>query len=84
MSMKDNLKTEKAKERYDRNYNSVKTTFTQKELVEHNREISSRAFDAGKKELANAIMKFVNSNNRGNADYFIVDKIEELCMKYVD
>jgi len=34
-----------------------------------------------KRELASEIMEFVNSNNRGSADYFIVDKIEELCME---
>lgn len=30
MSLRDNLKTEKAKERYDKNYTSVETTFSQK------------------------------------------------------
>lgn len=25
------------------------------------------------------IMNLINTNNRGNCDYFIVDKIEELC-----
>ena len=34
-----------------------------------------------KRELASEIMEFVKSNNRGSADYFIVDKIEELCME---
>ena len=30
MSLRNNLKSEKVKERYDRNQNSVETTFTQK------------------------------------------------------
>ena len=25
------------------------------------------------------VMAFINTSNRGNCDYFIVDKIEELC-----
>lgn len=41
----------------------------------------NQGIDQGKQELANEIMKFVNSSNRGNADYFIVDKIKELCME---
>lgn len=28
------------------------------------------------------IRKWINSKNRGNADYFIVDKIEEIINKY--
>ena len=40
--------------------------------------------DEGKLELANEIMEWVNSNNRGSADYFIVDKIEEICRKYIN
>lgn len=28
------------------------------------------------------ICKWINSKNRGNADYFIVDKIEEIINKY--
>ena len=38
--------TGKAKERYDRNYNSVETTFTQKELEEHDKEIAQKIYDA--------------------------------------
>ena len=26
------------------------------------------------------VMALINTSNRGNCDYFIVDKIEELCM----
>lgn len=33
-------------------------------------------------ELIDEIMECINSGNRGSADYFIVDKIEEICMKY--
>lgn len=35
-------------------------------------------------EFASEIMKYINSNNRNNADYFIVDQIEELCSKYIE
>ena len=38
--------TEKTKERYDKNYNSVETTFTQKELEEHDKEIAQKIYDA--------------------------------------
>ena len=51
MSLRDNLKTEKAKERYDRNCNSVEITFTQKELEEHDREIRVKAIDESKAEF---------------------------------
>ena len=33
-------------------------------------------------EMIREIRKWINSSNRGNADYFIVDKIEELINKY--
>lgn len=39
-------------------------------------------FDEGRQALIDEIMKQINSDNRGNTDYFIVDKIEEICMKY--
>lgn len=84
MSLRDNLKTEKAKESYDRNCNSVEITFTQKELEEHDREIRAKAIDESKAELSAEIMKYINTSNRNNADYFIVDQIEELCSKYLD
>ena len=84
MSLRDNLKTEKAKERYDRNCNSVEITFTQKELEEHDREIRVKAIDESKAELSAEIMKYINTGNRNNADYFIVDQIEELCSKYLN
>ena len=45
MSLRDTLKTEKAKERYDRNFNSVEITFSQKELEEHDKEIRAKAID---------------------------------------
>ena len=28
----------------------------------------------------NDVMNLINTSNRGNCDYFIVDQIEELCM----
>ena len=33
-------------------------------------------------EMIREIRKWINSSNRGNADYFIVDKIEEIINKY--
>lgn len=33
-------------------------------------------------EIIKDIRKWINSGNRGNADYFIVDKIEEIINKY--
>lgn len=45
MSLRDNLKSEKAKEKYDKNQNSVETTFTQKELEEHDKQIREKAID---------------------------------------
>ena len=45
MSLRDTLKTEKAKQRYDRNFSSVETTFSQNELEEHDKEIKAKAID---------------------------------------
>lgn len=45
MSLRNNLKSKKVKERYDRNQNSVETTFTQKELKEHDNQIREKAID---------------------------------------
>lgn len=33
-------------------------------------------------EMIKEIRKWINSKNRGSADYFIVDKIEEIINKY--
>ena len=33
-------------------------------------------------EMIREIRKWINSGNRGNADYFIVEKIEEIIDKY--
>lgn len=44
----------------------------------------NQGIDQGKEELSVEIMKYINSNNRNNADYFIVDKIEELCSEYIN
>lgn len=33
-------------------------------------------------EMIKEIRRWINSKNRGNADYFIVDKIEEIINKY--
>lgn len=55
MSLRDNLKTEKVRERYDKNFNSVETTFTQKELEEHDRDLRNRAIDEAIKASSDAI-----------------------------
>ena len=55
MSLKNNLKTEKTKERYDRDYNSIETTFTQKELEEHDRDVRNKAIDDFMEELQEVI-----------------------------
>lgn len=39
MSLRDSLTSDKARERYDRNYYSFEETFTMKELEEHDEEI---------------------------------------------
>ena len=44
----------------------------------------NRGIDEGKAELATKIVEWINSDNRGNADYLIVDKIEEICSKYAE
>lgn len=33
-------------------------------------------------EMIKEIRRWINSGNRGNADYFIVDRIEEIINKY--
>ena len=53
MALRDNLKSEKAKERYDKNFNSIETTFSQKELEEHEQEIRNKAIDEFASELIN-------------------------------
>ena len=37
---------------------------------------------AEQSEMIKDIRKWINSGNRGSADYFIVDKIEEIINKY--
>ena len=44
----------------------------------------NQGIDEGKSELSKEIMTYINSSNRNNADYFIVDEIEELCSKYIN
>lgn len=41
-----------------------------------------KGIDEGRQSLIAEILKYINSRNRGSTDYFIVDKIEEICMKY--
>ena len=69
MSLRDNLKTEKAKERYDRNYNSVETTFTQKELEEHERDVRNKANDDFAEKLKESLINnwryFITTDSDG-------------------
>lgn len=39
-------------------------------------------FPSSQPEMIREIRKWINSGNRGNADYFIVEKIEEIINKY--
>ena len=43
-----------------------------------------RGIDQGKEELSQKIMEYVSSDNRNHADYYIVDRIEEICQEYAD
>lgn len=42
----------------------------------------NNGIDEGRQALIDEIMEHINSSNRGSVDYFIVDRIEEICMKY--
>lgn len=44
----------------------------------------NKGINEGKIELSNEIIRYINSENRNNADYFIIDQIEELCNKYLN
>lgn len=44
----------------------------------------NRGVDEGKAELSAEIMKCINTINRNNTDYFIVDQIEEICSEYIE
>ena len=39
-------------------------------------------FPSAQPEMIREIREWINSGNRGNADYFIVEKIEEIINKY--
>ena len=41
-----------------------------------------KALPTAQPEMIREIRKWINSGNRGNADYFIVEKIEEIINKY--
>ena len=41
-----------------------------------------RELPSAQPEMIREIRKWINSGNRGNADYFIVEKIEEIINKY--
>lgn len=40
--------------------------------------------DKGKIKLSAEIMDLINSNNRGGADYYIIDQIKKLCSEYFE
>ena len=49
-------------------------------IAEQLKQLSSAESEQTK--MIKEIRKWLNSGNRGNADYFIVDKIEEIINKY--
>lgn len=55
--------------------------FTEYGDYEEAREVINR-LPSVEPEMIREIRKWINSNNRGRADYFIVDKIEEIINKY--
>ena len=62
-------------------------TYKDKRLLELNKAITLRikqlpSVQSEQSEMIKDIRKWINSGNRGNADYFIVDKIEEIINKY--
>lgn len=56
MALRDGLKSEKAKERYDRNFNSVETTFSQKELEERDQQIRNKAITEFAERLKDSLL----------------------------
>ena len=50
---------------------------TKERIIEHFKRLPS-----AQPEMIKEIRKWINSGNRGYADYFIVDKIEEIINKY--
>ena len=51
-----------------------------KKVIKHLEQMPSAQPEQIK--MIKEIRKWINSGNRGNADYFIVDKIEEIINKY--
>jgi len=68
------------KESHNKGDNKVKIEFNEDELREilqiHSKR---RQAERAKESLVKEILEMIDSPNRGNSDYFIVDKIEELC-----
>lgn len=56
--------------------------FTQADVLGHTPKQIVEALPSAQPEMIKEIRKWINSGNRGNADYFIVDKIEEIINKY--
>lgn len=56
------------------------TTFTKNEIRRRLSELPPAQPEQTK--MIKEIREWINSGNRGNADYFIVDKIEEIINKY--
>lgn len=89
MALRDNLKSEKAKERYDRNFNSVETTFSQKELEEHDKEIRNKAIDEFAENIALDISEsiiwdiLINTHTYPNGTSDTSDKIVDYVIDAV-
>lgn len=59
-------------EYYEFEYNEEPYVVPREWFEEHNKQIRADVID----EHFSKIMSFINTNNRGNSDYFIVDQIE--------
>lgn len=77
MELRDSLKSEKAKERYDRNFNSVGTTFSQKELEEHDKQIRNEAITEFAERLQDKVESFQTEINGFKADVLTLDYFVE-------
>lgn len=84
MALRNNLKSEKAKERYDRNFNSVETTFSQKELEEHDKEVRAKAIDEFAEKLNTDVESFVAEVDGVRADLLTLDYFSEFVFEIAE
>lgn len=90
MNLRDNLTSERQKERYDKNCNSVETTFTQKELEKHDKEIRNKAID----EFCEKLLKRLTEKSQTtvlstrcevkNIDFLTLDTVSDEIEKIVE